>query len=509
MPLCPVLGCGATIRYHGSVHRSLAGLALLAVTAHCGPRPVPGVDGAPRSSAGEQPRRSLLGYEGHFLITWNGARIGDASESLRSHRDGGLRFERRERVTVRRGDALAHSATDLVIDTDAALRARHVAVRQIASGALHRGVAERNPRGDWLVTYADEPPRLIPGATVPAELVPLLIAAAPAPGRVRFDGPVMLPGYGFAVAHLRVETEAARSLLATLTTPEGELRSRFVLARGGMVARVEGEDGIGAHRVDAAVAAAGFAPPEIVDAASVVIEPPPGLAEADATSLVLGPIPADRPLPPPLPGQHIDAVAGSWHVRLSAGDDFAPPVSAASYPQVAPVVAPDPELARLAARIIGQASAGGSARDQAFALARATAGLLADDLGAPEGDALATLMLGRGDCTAHALLFAALARARGIPARLVTGFRADGGRLVRHRWAIVAVEGSWLAVDPTHGEAPSAARLVGLAVHGTRTAELALADDVAFAGLAQIRAQACAHPALSARPCVPSSLRTP
>src|SRR5690606_41870767 len=118
-------------------------------------------------------------------------------------------------------------------------------------------------------------------------------------------------------------------------------------------------------------------------------------------------------------------------------------------------------------------------------------------------------MLGRAACTARTLRFAALARARGIPARLVTGFRVNDGRLVRHRWAIVAVEGIWLAVDPTHGEAPAEARLVGLAIHGTRTAELALADDVAFAGLAHIRAQACADQALSARPCAPSSLRSP
>lgn len=497
------------IRYHGDVLRPLAGVAILAVTAHCGSRPAADLDSAPPGARREQPRRSLAGYEAHFLITWNGARIGDASESLRAHGDGSLSFERRERVTVRRGHALAHSETDLVIDTSAALEARRVAVRQIASGALHRGVAERNARGDWLVTYADEPARLIPGATVPAELVPLLLAAAPGHDRVRFDGPVMLPGYGFAVAHLHVEAEDERSLLATLTTPEGELRSRFVLAQSGTLTRIEGEDGIGAHRVDAAVAAAGFTPPEIVDAASVPIEPPPGLAGAEPDSLILGPIPGNRPLPPPLPGQHIDARAGAWHVRLSAGDHFAPPVSSAAYPAVAPLAAPDAELARVAARIIAQSNPGASARDQAFALARATAGLLADDLGAPEGNARAALMLGRGDCTAHALLFAALARARGIPTRLVTGFRVNDGRLVRHRWAIVAVEGIWLAVDPTHGEAPAAARLVGLAIHGTRTAELALADDVAFAGLGQVRAQACADTALSARPCAPSSLRTP
>ena len=33
----------------------------------------------------------------------------------------------------------------------------------------------------------------------------------------------------------------------------------------------------------------------------------------------------------------------------------------------------------------------------------------------------------------------------GIPVRLVTGFRLDGDRLVRHRWAIAWTGRRWLA----------------------------------------------------------------
>lgn len=179
------------------------------------------------------------------------------------------------------------------------------------------------------------------------------------------------------------------------------------------------------------------------------------------------------------------------------------------YPPAAPDAAPEVEVERLAAQIIAESSAPGAERDEAFALVRATAALLADDLGAPAGSAHTALMSGRGDCTAHAVLFAALARARGIPVRLVTGFRVDEDRLVRHRWAIVDVDGSWIAVDPTYGEAPSSPRLIGLAVHGTRTAELTLADEVAFAGLSRIRALACPEPGLNARPCGRSRLRSP
>lgn len=62
------------------------------------------------------------------------------------------------------------------------------------------------------------------------------------------------------------------------------------------------------------------------------------------------------------------------------------------------------------------------------------------------------LRIRRGDCTEHALLFNALARASGIPCREVTGYlylgdqrRAFGG----HAWCEVVLDGHWHAVDPT------------------------------------------------------------
>jgi hypothetical protein len=506
------------------VLRLLAGIAVMMLTLHCSHRPAPEArtPAHPSSAASEPWRKPLRGYEAHFHITWNGARIGDASESLR-HRDGQLRYERRERITVRRGDALVHSELDLVIDLDARLRAERIAVRQIASGAVRDGLARRNARGDWLVTYGDEPVRMLPGETVPAEQIPLLLAASSGSAAVRFDGPVMLPGYGFAVAHLRVHAEDARHLLATLSSAEGELRSRFVLGQGGTILRVEGEDGSGAERVDPAAVAAPFAAPEVVDAASIPLAHASGHAARNPGLVLLEPVAAHQALPPPLPGQHVARGHGAWTVHLGRGDAFAPAVASEPYRPVAPEPAPDAALERLAARIIAQSSAAGDERDEAFALARATAALLADDLGATAASANAALMLGRGDCSAHAVLFAGLARARGIPVRLVTGLRVEGDRLIRHRWAIVAVDGAWIAVDPTHGEAPASPRLIGLAVHGTRTAELTLADDVAFAGLSRIRAYSCPTTetsdvedggdadfrALSAPPCARSRLRTP
>jgi hypothetical protein len=60
-----------------------------------------------------------------------------------------------------------------------------------------------------------------------------------------------------------------------------------------------------------------------------------------------------------------------------------------------------------------------------------------------------------GDCTEHALLFVALARAAGLPARELSGLVYMGDELRRfgwHAWAEVELGGRWVAVDPSWGE---------------------------------------------------------
>lgn len=58
----------------------------------------------------------------------------------------------------------------------------------------------------------------------------------------------------------------------------------------------------------------------------------------------------------------------------------------------------------------------------------------------------------KGDCTEHALLFVALARSSGIPAREVNGLLYLGDEQQKyqaHVWAEVFIQHRWLAVDPT------------------------------------------------------------
>ncbi len=61
------------------------------------------------------------------------------------------------------------------------------------------------------------------------------------------------------------------------------------------------------------------------------------------------------------------------------------------------------------------------------------------------------LRQGRGDCTEHAVLLAALARARGIPARLAYGLvhLAGSGRFAFHMWTELWLSGRWVPWDAT------------------------------------------------------------
>lgn len=59
-----------------------------------------------------------------------------------------------------------------------------------------------------------------------------------------------------------------------------------------------------------------------------------------------------------------------------------------------------------------------------------------------------------GDCNEHSVLFAALARAAGIPTRVAAGLLYAEGRFFYHAWDEVFV-GEWVAVDPLMNQVPA------------------------------------------------------
>jgi hypothetical protein len=69
-------------------------------------------------------------------------------------------------------------------------------------------------------------------------------------------------------------------------------------------------------------------------------------------------------------------------------------------------------------------------------------------------NALQVLDMGEGDCNEHAVLFAALARAAGLPARVVAGVVYANGAFQYHAWDEVWV-GRWVSVDAAFHQFPA------------------------------------------------------
>jgi transglutaminase-like putative cysteine protease len=77
----------------------------------------------------------------------------------------------------------------------------------------------------------------------------------------------------------------------------------------------------------------------------------------------------------------------------------------------------------------------------------------------PSPSALEILQERTGDCSEHALLFTALCRAAGIPARQCSGLVNIGPEWGHHGWAEIWV-GAWIGADPTTNEIGTRARYI-------------------------------------------------
>ena len=60
-----------------------------------------------------------------------------------------------------------------------------------------------------------------------------------------------------------------------------------------------------------------------------------------------------------------------------------------------------------------------------------------------------------GDCNEHAVLFAGLARAAGLPTRIVAGTVYLDGRFLYHAWNEVWVDHRWVSIDSALNQFPA------------------------------------------------------
>jgi hypothetical protein len=79
----------------------------------------------------------------------------------------------------------------------------------------------------------------------------------------------------------------------------------------------------------------------------------------------------------------------------------------------------------------------------------------------------------QGDCNEHAILYTAMARAGGVPARIASGLVALDDHFYYHAWSEIYLDGKWISVDPVFGQYPADATHVRFVLGGLeRQAEL-------------------------------------
>ncbi len=79
--------------------------------------------------------------------------------------------------------------------------------------------------------------------------------------------------------------------------------------------------------------------------------------------------------------------------------------------------------------------------------------------------AVQVLESGRGDCNEHTVLYVAMARSLGLPARTAVGLVYLDGSFFYHAWPEVWL-GEWVAVDPTFGQFPADAAHIRFVIGG-------------------------------------------
>jgi hypothetical protein len=376
--------------------------------------------------------------ERRYAIWLGGAQVGTAVER-EAWSAAGVTLERREAMQFLRGDVPVALTTTIEVTADARLAPSRVTWREHAQ-TERRGEAVRDATG-WLVTD-DAGARRLPAGAVPAELTPLLVRRDGA-----FTGPVFLPARGFALGAGEIAPVAPRRLVARLAFPGAAAAEATIdLGADAMPVRVVDGEGVIATRITAAEADRPFPPVDLIAATAIPVTGAPSHRLALDGDLAL----------PPVPGQ-----------AVAAGPDGAVVELSARLPGHLPAGARGPDRQREVLTLVAD-------------VRRRIAPDLAADPASPRTAASATA----GDCTTFALAYAALATSRAIPTLVVTGFRVDGDRLVRHRWAVSWTGRAWIAVDAAFGAVPAGGDLVGLAVHD--------ADDVGLvageAALTHVRA---------------------
>lgn len=179
--------------------------------------------------------------------------------------------------------------------------------------------------------------------------------------------------------------------------------------------------------------------------------------------------------PPSTQGQRCTAVETGWRCSLSTAPGASDPDAAARYLRTSLTVPyDDPKIQSLAQRIAGEET------EPRRKIARILDWLQTNIRKHPADafSALDVLESRRAECQGHAYLYTALARAMGIPTRVINGLVYTDAQqaFLYHSWTESYVDGAWRAVDPTFSQIQADATHIRIA-EGEEAADLVALTD--------------------------------
>lgn len=417
-------------------------------------------------------------------------KIGHSSRVTRAI-PGGRRFEDVSHLEIALLGVPQAIDTRLVAETDTDLRLRRFAFTLASAAATFAASGEADGSSLTVRLDADGSSRTL---VLPLErpihltgaLRPRIAASRPVPGaRFVHDvlNPLTLRHEPLATVVEAIEERDGRETLRLVEEHQG-LQARVWLDPDGRVVREESALGFTMVAEPYEVAVAGVDRGAPVDLALATRIPLVGRLGDDPRALaalrlrVTGAAAAAVPDDPPRQRVRDGVLHIEREALPSAGATREPPGAAVTHDApAARFLAPEPFIESDDPLVAARARAAvGDARDdetRARRLVRWVHETMRPEPAATVPSAREVIRTLRGDCNEHAVLLAAMARAAGIPARVVAGAMYADGAFLYHAWTELWL-GGWVTADATLEQMPVDATHVKL-VEGGPAAHVALA----------------------------------
>lgn len=415
-----------------------------------------------------------------FEILIDDRKIGHAHWSREAVPEGWRTTQRTQIELLRDGVPLLSQSEDVSIEDQQGLPLAFES-RSALGGSELQVVGERGPNGMRLREHGAAGARRPEFHWPPEALLPegqrlAMLARGVEPG-TRYLIEVFLPA---AMAAATLETEVLGAGVFVLGgTPLASLRLRHRLSIDGSVLDYHSEvdqdfvvleqrmPALGQTLVYRACSERCALAPNDPDGvfASALVDAPPELANLDLAArldLVVELDQASGQRPPDSSEQAWLPIAGQpgrYLVRIDPAGGLPAPAGDGDPAQLARYLAPGRWVESDAREIrrLAREARRGAGRDPLMRMrymeAFVRGYIRTKSLGVGYASALETLRSREGDCTEHAVLLAALARAEGIPARIVFGlvyqpsFGARERVFVPHAWVQAFVDGRWMSFD--------------------------------------------------------------